>query len=185
MKARARSRNSSRKFDYGRLALPLGLVVIIAILVSYIVLNDLPLPSLVPVPDLSTEGYTEIMVGVNVTDVAGIVSMSGNCRELSVTIDRAQALSIANGINGVITERPNTHDLMKDLLNSLDAKILMVKITDMRNSTYYSEMIVRERNLIVSFDSRPSDALAVSARTSYPIPIYIRNDILDAGVKIC
>ncbi|HKZ45391.1 MAG TPA: bifunctional nuclease family protein [archaeon] len=160
-------------------------MIMIAVSASYISLKDLLLPKLASVPEMSTEGYTEVAIDINVTEDRGIVSLSGNCYEILATVDKAQAISIEKGIMGVIEQRPNTHDLIKDMLKSLDVKMLMMKINDLRNGTYFSKIILQKGNLILSLDSRPSDALAIAARTEYEVPIYIKNELLEAGFKIC
>jgi bifunctional DNase/RNase len=186
MKVRkARSRPKTGGHDLRGLAIPLSLLAVVVILSVYILANDVTLPEFVPLPDMSTEGYSEVVIGVNITETRGYVSMDGGCYDLTVEIDRNQAISIFNGINGLIGERPNTHDLMKDLMENLDARLLMVKVDDVKNGTFYGKMIIRERNLVINLDTRPSDALALAARTSYQVPVYVRNDILATGTKFC
>lgn len=181
MKRKRKSDIKNRK-----ISLPLLLILVIAVLASYIFLKDFLFPSITFIPELSTQGYTEVVIGINTTEDRGIVSLAGNCYELSVVIDRSQAVSIENGINGVIGQRPSTHDLIKDMLKSLDAKILMIKITEMKDGTYYSRIILRKGNLVLSLDSRPSDALAIAARTEYEVPVYVNDNLLrTVGTKIC
>jgi len=178
-------KRKSKLLEYRKIILPLVLLLVIVALASYILLKDFLFPSIISVPELSTQGYTEVAIGINITDERGIVSLAGNCYELSMVVDRSQAISIESGINRIIGQRPNTHDLIKDMLKNLNANILMIKITEMKEGTYYSRIILRKGNLILSLDSRPSDALAIAARTEYEVPVYVKDTLLKTGMKIC
>ena len=170
---------------YRKMILPFALLIIIIALASYILLREFLLPNFISIPELSTQGYTEVAIGINITDDRGVIYLSGNCFELPVVIEKSQAVSIENGINGIIGQRPNTHDLVKDMLKGLDANIMMLKITEMKEGTYYSRIILRKGNLILGLDSRPSDALAIAARTEYEVPVYVKDELLKTGTKIC
>jgi len=144
------------------------------------------LPEVSTVPELSTVGYTEVLIGLNITDDMGIVYLDGDCYELSMVISKAQAVSIEDGINRILRARPNTHDLMKDMLKNLDTNILMIKVVELKEGTYHARLVLRKDNLVLSLDSRPSDALAIAARTDYSIPVYVESSLLESfGKKIC
>jgi len=163
-----------------------AIIFVVLILVFYLVFQSLLFPSILTIPELSTLGYTEVIVGINVTDEMGIVYLTGDCYEISMVIDRAQGISIENGINRIIGSRPNTHDLLKDLLKGLDVEVLMIKVTELKNNTFFARLILRKGNFILSLDSRPSDTLATAARTDYAVPIYVNETMLKSiGRKVC
>jgi len=177
-----------KRAKHKKIILPLVLVVaiVVAAFMFYFLFKDFLLPAVISIPQLSIQGYTEVVIGLNVTEDRGIVSLAGNCYELSMIISRYQAISLENGINRIIGQRPNTHDLIKDMLKNLDAKILMIKIEELKDGTYYARVLLRKDNLILSLDSRPSDALAIAARVEYSVPVYVKNDLLENfGEKIC
>ncbi|MEM7821556.1 MAG: DUF151 domain-containing protein [Candidatus Aenigmatarchaeota archaeon] len=166
------------------------MIVIFSILlvaaIFYVLFRNFLFPEIIEIKELSTIGFVEVGVSVNVSETEGIISLSDGCREIYMSIDTSQAISIENGMNRIIKIRPNTHDLMNDLLEGFGIKVLMVKIVEMRDNTYFSKLILRKGNVILSLDSRPSDAIAIAARTSYMVPIYVKEDLLEEyGKKIC
>lgn len=182
------------KYEKSVLLLVLAVVVgviVVAIAIYYTFITYVQpalqsLPEVSTVPELSIVGYTEVVIGLNITDDRGIVYLDGDCYELSMVISKAQAVSIEDGINGIIRARPNTHDLMKDMLKNLDANILMIKVVELKNGTYHARFVLRKDNLVLSLDSRPSDALAIAARTDYTIPVYVESSLLESfGREIC
>ncbi len=141
-------------------------------------------PNLLFLPEISTYGFVRTDLTLENRENDGIVTLSKGCYQIEIIIDKTQATSIENGINNIINFRPGTHDLIKDMLNGLDAEVVMTKITEMRNGTYYAKLILRKDNLVLSLDSRPSDAIAISVRTA--TPIYLNENLLkSAGIKIC
>ena len=139
---------------------------------------------LLPIDELSTQGYTKVDVDVSVAGNVGVVVIEGNCYQITATTELSQIESIANGQEGRVGFRPGTHDLMKDALESLDVNVVMVKIVDMQNSTYMGRLILKQGDKIVSLDSRPSDGIAVAVRTG--APVYIKDDLLKSqGKYIC
>jgi bifunctional DNase/RNase len=138
----------------------------------------------VVLPDLSTKGYTEVALEVDVN--TGTIKLGGDCYQLSATVESSQAESIQNGIDGVVGPRPNVHDLFNDMLKALDIKILIIKITELRDGTYHSNMIAKQGSTILNLEARPSDAIAIATRTDYLVPIYVNDTLLKAmGEKIC
>ncbi len=138
------------------------------------------------IPELSTGGFVLVGVDVDLEREGENIKLFSTCYEMNATVERSQAVSIQNGIDGIVGPRPNSHDLAKDMLKSLDAKIVMVKITELRDSAYISRMIVKKDSKIFSFDSRPSDAIAIAARTDYEVPIYFNETLLKiVGRKTC
>jgi len=159
-------------------------VILSAVILVLFVVHQMILANFIP--DLSTEGFVLVGVDVDLAAQSGNVKLFSECYEMNATVERAQAVSIRNGIEGVVGERPNSHDLARDMLKSLDAKISMVKITELRDGAYISKMIVKSGGKIFSFDSRPSDAIAIAARTDYEVPIYFNETLMKmVGKKTC
>ena len=71
-----------------------------------------------------------------------------------------------------------THDLIRDLLEALDADVVRVVVTELRASTYYAEIVLRQDGREVPVSSRPSDAVAVAVRTG--APLFVSDDLMDA-----
>jgi bifunctional DNase/RNase len=83
---------------------------------------------------------------------------------LPIWIGANEAQSIAMQLEKVDSPRPNTHDLIRNILQGLGATVQRIVITDLRNSTYYATVSVRLKGQDVQIDARPSDAIAVALR---------------------
>jgi len=101
-------------------------------------------------------------------------------RYLPIWIGAVEATAIAFAQQGMTHPRPLTHDLFRDVLEALEIRLEKVHITEMRDSTYYAELIF---NGGVRVSSRPSDSIALALRTGSPI--YAAELLLDdVGVLI-
>lgn len=96
---------------------------------------------------------------------------------LPIWIGMAEATSIASAIKQVPMVRPLTHDLMYNLLNELGVSLQRVMITELKDSTYYSELILAQGERIFIQDARPSDAIALALRAS--APIFVAEKVLE------
>jgi bifunctional DNase/RNase len=103
---------------------------------------------------------------------------TGAKRTLPIYIGPAEAQAIAFAQQGVETPRPMTHDLMRDILEELGARVECIVITELRDRTFYAEirMILGTQRHTVS--ARPSDAVALAVRVDSPI--YAEEELLDA-----
>jgi bifunctional DNase/RNase len=112
------------------------------------------------------------------TPVLLLQETEGEGRTLPIFIGTPEAAAIAYALQGVAMPRPMTHDLIRDLLTSLDVSVERVVITELRSSTYFAELHLRrgaERSVV---SSRPSDAVAVAVRTESPL--YVSDELMDA-----
>jgi bifunctional DNase/RNase len=96
---------------------------------------------------------------------------------LPIWIGIAEATSIASAIKQVAMPRPLTHDLFHDLLLELGVTVQRVVITELKDSTYYSELVLGQGDRVFLLDSRPSDAIAMALRAH--APIYVTHQVLD------
>jgi bifunctional DNase/RNase len=83
-------------------------------------------------------------------------------RYLPIWIGAVEATAIAFAQQGVVTARPMTHDLLRDLLEALDRPLRQVTITDLRDGVFYAELAFDGG---VTVSARPSDAIALAMRT--------------------
>ena len=101
-------------------------------------------------------------------------------RYLPIWIGAVEATAIAFAQQGVVPPRPLTHDLMRDLLDALGAKLRAVRITEMRDSVFYAELVFEDGREV---SARPSDAIALALRTG--TTIFGTESVLDeAGIEI-
>lgn len=99
-------------------------------------------------------------------------------RTLPILIGHQEATAIAFALQGVATQRPLTHDLMKDLLTALDVEVEAIVVTEMVDSIFYAEIRLVKGGQKITVSSRPSDAMALAVRLG--TPIYAEEALLDA-----
>ena len=112
------------------------------------------------------------------TPVLLLQETEGLGRTLPIFIGAPEATAIAFSLQGMDTPRPMTHDLIRDLLESLGADVIRVVVTELRASTYYADIVLRTEGREVPVSSRPSDAVAVAVRTG--APLFVADDLMDA-----
>ncbi len=85
-------------------------------------------------------------------------------RLIPIWIGLAEGNAIAVRLNEEKLPRPCSHDLMANILQTLDCEVLRVVITDLRENTYYATLVLEKDGETFEIDSRPSDALALAIR---------------------
>jgi bifunctional DNase/RNase len=100
---------------------------------------------------------------------------------LPIWVGIYEANAIALEIEKVSTPRPMTHDLIKNVLTGLDARVHKVVVTELKDDTFYAVIWMEREGRIVSVDSRPSDALALALRVD--CPIYVDDEVLKNSKK--
>ena len=90
---------------------------------------------------------------------------SDGVRYLPIWIGATEATAIAFALEGGEPQRPLTHDLLRDVTIGLGATIERVVVNDLREGIYYADLVLAGENGEVVISSRPSDAIALAART--------------------
>ena len=105
-------------------------------------------------------------------------------RFLPIWVGAVEATAIAFAQQGVVPPRPLTHDLMQDIVESLDATLTAVQVTAMEEGVFMASLLMRDPNgNVVSVSARPSDAIALALRTHSNI--LADSDLLDnVGIEI-
>lgn len=88
---------------------------------------------------------------------------------LPIWVGKAEASAISLALEQVTAPRPMTHDLMKNILDAVNAKVISVVVTDLNDNTYFAKIHLTYEDSEYSVDSRPSDAIALALRTDAPI----------------
>ncbi|HEX6084659.1 MAG TPA: bifunctional nuclease family protein [Thermoanaerobaculia bacterium] len=102
---------------------------------------------------------------------------------LPIWVGIFEANAIALQLENITTPRPMTHDLLRNMIAELNARVLRIVINDLRDSTFFAQIrlaIGSERTLEV--DARPSDAIALALRTE--APIFVAQSVLDQAQTI-
>jgi bifunctional DNase/RNase len=76
-----------------------------------------------------------------------------------------------------VPPRPYTHDLLKSVIEGLDAQVARVVITDLRENTFFALVHLQRNGSTTTIDARPSDAMALALRAG--APIYVNQQVLD------
>ena len=95
---------------------------------------------------------------------------------LPIWVGIFEANAIALQIEKVETPRPMTHDLIKGLLNHLNAQVLKVVVTELKENTFYALIFLNFNGKLLTVDSRPSDAIALALRTDSPI--FVTDEVI-------
>jgi len=80
-----------------------------------------------------------------------------------------EANAIALQIENVASPRPMTHDLLKNVIEDLNADIKKIVVHDLKDNTFYALLYLEVNGETVAIDARPSDAIALALRASAPI----------------
>lgn len=104
----------------------------------------------------------------------------GQGRVLPVVIDTPEAHAIHRGMEGIRLARPLTHDLLVSMLEELQANVVGVVVTELRERTFFAEIELQIGGETRTVSARPSDAIAIAVRTN--TPIFASEDVLaEAG----
>jgi bifunctional DNase/RNase len=104
-------------------------------------------------------------------------------RYLLIWIGPSEAEAIAMRLGDVQPPRPQTHDLLRNIIDSLGANVSHVLVNDLNNDTFYARIVLEADGRTVEVDSRTSDAIALAVRAQ--VPIYAEESVLErAGILL-
>lgn len=102
-------------------------------------------------------------------------------RAFPISIGLPEAQAIERRLSGVQVKRPQTHDLLASVIQTLGASLESVTVTDLAEGTFYATLDVRDpQGERIQIDARPSDAIALGIGLS--VPIYVEEHVLE-GVQ--
>lgn len=104
-------------------------------------------------------------------------------RYLPIWIGTSEATAIAYALEGIEPQRPMTHDLLKIVMEELGAAVGRVVVTELNNGTFFAELVLELAGEEKRISARPSDAIALAARTKSPV-FAARRVLDDVGVEI-
>ena len=101
---------------------------------------------------------------------------------LPIWIGHPEAAAILMKLQNASTPRPMTHDLVTDILGQLDAKVVRITVTELRENTFYAQVTVQQDGQEIDIDSRPSDAIALAIRAE--APIFAADEVIEeSGIE--
>ena len=119
------------------------------------------------------------------TDQGNVVLIrpKGSDLVVPIFIGQLETQAILIGLGRVEMPRPLTHDLVLSMMAKLDASLVRIEIRDLRDRTFFANVVMRGLEGEVSIDARPSDAIALAVRTT--AEVFIAEDIVEmAGVPV-
>jgi len=103
-------------------------------------------------------------------------------RSLPIWVGIFEANAIALELEKIATPRPMTHDLIKNILEAIDARVVKVEVTDLKDNTFFAVLHLQVGETEYRVDSRPSDAIALALRVA--APIYVDEDVVRKAKSI-
>jgi bifunctional DNase/RNase len=98
-------------------------------------------------------------------------------RVLPIWVGVFEANAIALQIENVATPRPMTHDLLRNVIQDLQAKIVKIVVSDLKENTFFALIYLQRNGEFVVVDARPSDAIALALRAH--VPIFVEDAVID------
>jgi uncharacterized protein len=103
-------------------------------------------------------------------------------RYLLIWVGTPEAGAIAMSMQGVPVPRPLTHDLLRNVIDAMGAKVRHILVNDLADNTYFARIVLDVDGKAVEIDARPSDAIALALRTQSPI--FVEERVLEeAGIS--
>jgi bifunctional DNase/RNase len=103
-------------------------------------------------------------------------------RWLPIVVGSPEAQAIALQLEKISPPRPLTHDLIKNLLDSMKAMVTRIVVNDLRENTYYAAISVKTNGSTKEIDARPSDAIALALRVQ--APIYVDENVMKRAAVV-
>ena len=110
------------------------------------------------------------------TPILILKSVKGD-QAVPIWIGLLEATSIASALRDIKFDRPMTHDLFKNFIDSLDMVVSKVEVCDLKNNTFYAKIYFVSQERSFHMDARPSDAIAIALR--FHAPIYVHDKIFE------
>jgi uncharacterized protein len=102
-----------------------------------------------------------------------------NGRSFPIVIGLPEAQAIERRLKGIQIKRPQTHDLLTNVIEALGGKLESITINDLSDQTFYALLTIRDKNgKTINVDSRPSDAIALGIAGN--VPIFVAEHVLDS-----
>ena len=121
--------------------------------------------------------------GIVLTPTGCGVFLGAAGKVIAIFVDHSVAAAITMALHGVKKPRPLTHDLIRNILAGLGARVEKVLINDLKDDTFFARLyLVQENELgrnVVEIDARPSDAMAIALQ--HECPVFVARTVWDAA----
>ena len=123
---------------------------------------------------------------VSITNVGFAIFLkpqnSTAAKVVPIFIGPLETYSISSALDGVSPPRPNTHDLIINMLSELEMRVLHIIINDIIGHIFYARIVLQTGDGIVELDARPSDSIAVAIRAK--CPIYMNEKVYNEAAVV-
>ncbi|MFH1076780.1 MAG: bifunctional nuclease family protein [Pseudomonadota bacterium] len=101
---------------------------------------------------------------------------------LPIWIGLLEAVAIAAELENVRFPRPMTHDLFKSVMDNVQVNIEKIEVCDLKDNTYFAQILFHVKDKDFFLDARPSDAVALALKTKSPI--YVHEHVLEKSRRL-
>jgi uncharacterized protein len=119
-----------------------------------------------------------IISDMNEQQVVFLKEIDG-ARSFPILIGIFEAASINRHVKGEASQRPLTHDLLRNVIEQLGGELQDIIINNLEEHTYFALLRIRKDGELIEIDSRPSDAIALAVQYKPPLPIYVEDSVLE------
>ena len=117
-----------------------------------------------------------------VADGNGEPSPEAQVRSFPIVIGLPEAQAIERRLKGIPIKRPQTHDLLANVIAALGGELVSISVTDLTDHTYYATLDIRTSSgEVIHVDSRPSDAIALGVAGG--VPIYVEESVIESALR--
>lgn len=109
----------------------------------------------------------------------GADKSSDQLRSFPIVIGLPEAQAIERRLKGTAPKRPQTHDLLANVIETMGGELVSITITDLSEHTFFATLDVKKSGEVIHIDSRPSDAIALGIAGD--VPIYVEEHVLDSA----
>lgn len=100
-------------------------------------------------------------------------------RSFPIVIGLPEAQAIERRLKGVSIKRPQTHDLLANVVEALGGELVSITINDLADHTFFATLDIKKSGEVIHVDSRPSDAIALGIAND--VPIFVEEHVLDSA----
>lgn len=120
---------------------------------------------------------SKIIINETVAQQIIVLKECAGERKFPIVIGMAEILAIDRRLKGVQFPRPMTHDLLANLITQMGGEIVKIVISDLREHTYFANLVINVKDRLINIDCRPSDALALGAGTG--VRIFVEEEVFE------
>ncbi|MBM4284281.1 MAG: bifunctional nuclease family protein [Deltaproteobacteria bacterium] len=103
-------------------------------------------------------------------------------KAVPIWIGLLEATAIASELENIKFSRPMTHDLLKNIMDTMEIRIIRVEVCDLRDNTYFALIHLSRDGEEITIDARPSDAIALALRSK--APIFVAEGVIQKARRV-